>query len=189
VNGGRLYLLYSTGKITVDLTQYVNRILKITKKTEVTKSTLSTLPALYRDCWSSDVNPEDPPEEGPFIDPEYTDCEIVPADPILTPEYDLYPDIQELFVDFSGLTEYERDFENVKVILNSSETSWLLSTNESLNDWVALVNGHQGNNETSDIEGFVASGNDVLRAIEYVHNYDPPVNLYCTYNTSECDLE
>lgn len=38
-----------TGKITVDLVQYVNRILKITKNTEATSSTFDTLPALIRD--------------------------------------------------------------------------------------------------------------------------------------------
>lgn len=179
-----------TGRITVDLTQYLNRILKITKKTQVTAATLNTLPALYRDCWDETAEggaPDDPPEDGPFIDPEYADCMTEPADPLLTPEYDLYPDIQERFVDYSGLTEYERDFENVSVILNSTETSWLLADDQSLNGWVGLVNGSLVT--VSDIDGFVAAGNDVLRSIEYVHNYDPPVNLYCSYNTSECDAE
>jgi hypothetical protein len=177
-----------TGKITIDLTQYMNRILKITKKTQVTAATLNTLPALYRDCWSSGVDPTDPTEEGPFDDPAYNaECTIEPADPLLTPEYELYPEIQERFVDFSGLTEYERDFENVSVILNASEMSWLLASDQSLNDWVELVNG--SGHAISDIDGFVAAGNDVLRAIEYVHNYDPPANLYCSYNTSECNAE
>jgi hypothetical protein len=178
-----------TGKVTVDLVQYMNRILKITKKTQATKATLNTLPALYRDCWSSGVDPVEPAEEDPFIDdPDYdTQCIVVPADPVLTPEYALYPDIQERFVDFSALNEYERDFENVSVILNSSETSWLLADDQSLNGWVGLVNG--GGYADADIDGFVAAGNDVLRAIEYVHNYDPPANLYCDYQTTECDAE
>lgn len=177
-----------TGKITVDLTQCMNRILKITKKTQATAATLHTLPALYRDCWSAEFDPADPPEEGPLTDPEYdTERTIVPAYPTLTPEYELYPDIQERFVDFSGRTEYERDFEKVSVILNSSESTWLLAVDQSLNGWVGLVNG--SGFAVSDIGGFAATGNDVLRAIEYVHNYDPPVNLYCSYYTSECDAE
>jgi hypothetical protein len=178
-----------TGKITTDLVQYMNRILKITKKTPATEATLNTLPALYRDCWPSDVDPVDPPEEGPFVDPLYDSaCTIVPADPILTPEYALFPDIQERFMDYSALEKYKRDFfENVSVILNSSETSWLLTDKVSLNGWVGLVNG--GGYAEADINGFVAAGNDVLRAIEYVHNYDPPVNLYCVYQTAECNAE
>ncbi len=46
-----------TGKITVDLVQYMNRILKITKKTEASEATLDWLPAKVRDCWSSDGDP------------------------------------------------------------------------------------------------------------------------------------
>lgn len=38
-----------TGKITVDLVQYVNRILKITLDTATTRSNIDTLPALIRD--------------------------------------------------------------------------------------------------------------------------------------------
>ena len=49
---------------------------------------------------------------------------------------------------------------------------------------MGLVNG--GSYADSDIDGFVAAGNDVLRSIEYVHNYDPPVDLYCSYQTTEC---
>jgi hypothetical protein len=185
---GATYLAAAANKggiITVDLVQYMNRFLKITRKTQATAATMERLTALYRDCWPAGDDPPDPPEDGPFNDPEYlTECDVVPADPLLTPDYDLYPDIQEQFMDFSGLTEYERDFANVNVILNDSETSWLLAIEQPLNDWVELVNG--SNPGKAGIDGFVAAGNDVLRAIEYVHNYDPPVNLHCSYSTPEC---
>jgi hypothetical protein len=184
-----------TGFITIDLIQYLNRILKITKDTQVTVATTRTLPALYRDCWSlddfdPDNHPDDPPEGGPFDDPEYDDeCALVEADPVLTPNYPLYPDIQELFVDFSGLTKYKRVFEKVDVILNYSNTTWTLMEKEPLIDWVDFVNGKK--HPKSDIDGFVAASNDVVRAIEYVHNYDPPVNLYCAYDpdSEECGTQ
>jgi len=175
-----------TGKATDDLIQYMNRILKITQKTQTTEATLHTLPALYRDCWSSATPPFPEDAEDLTDDPIYDDeCQIVPADSILTPNYDLFPDVQEKFVDFLRFDEYERDFENVSVILNSTETSWLLSESVSLMSWVELLHGEDY--EQANIAGFRTAANDVLRSIEYVHNYDPPVNLYCSYGTSECN--
>ena len=49
-----------TGKITVDLVQYMNRILKITKKTgDLGGDAATSLPALVLDCWAG--RPADPP--------------------------------------------------------------------------------------------------------------------------------
>ncbi len=76
-----------TGKVTWDLVQYWNRILKVTKTNEYTGPLpLNTLPALYRDCWEG-PDPEDPPEEGGVPDPDYLPAEecftvsVVPYDP------------------------------------------------------------------------------------------------------------
>ena len=54
-----------TGIITADLVQYLNRILKIARDTEVTVSTPDTLPALVRDCWDSAADPPTPSEDDP----------------------------------------------------------------------------------------------------------------------------
>jgi len=175
-----------TGDVTVHLVQFMNRILKITQKTAVTEATLDTLPALYRDCWVG-ADPEDPPEVGERVDPPYldtADCEIVAADSLLTPEYDLFPDVQELFVDFSGLDKYKRNKAGADVILDKTPGIWTLSRDEPLLDWVEIVNGSDFAGE--NVDGFVDATRDVLRSIEFIHNYDPPVDLYCTYVPSYC---
>ncbi|MCA9549538.1 MAG: hypothetical protein KC933_05840 [Myxococcales bacterium] len=56
------------GIITIDLVQYMNRILAITKDTPASLATLRTLPALIRDCGD---DPDDP------LPPDQ--CTIVPA--------------------------------------------------------------------------------------------------------------
>jgi hypothetical protein len=68
-----------------------------------------------------------------------------------------------------------------------SESSWQLATDEPLLDWVELVNGYEF--EESYIEGAVDAINDVIRSIEYVHNYDPPEDLYCVYQLEGCYAE
>ena len=96
-----------TGKITVDLVQYMNRILKITKKTEASEATLDWLPAKVRDCWTSDVAPvlaTDTLGEVLPIDPVYDlTCSENDANSALD-NYLLFPDVQERFVDFSVAT-------------------------------------------------------------------------------------
>ena len=188
-----------TGRITMDLVQYTGRVLKWTKNTEHTAKTLDTLPALYYDCWAGAEDPVDPPEVGEVGDPDYlTDCgDPIPADKDLTPNYLLFPDVQELFVDFSGLDEYEREDEKVDVILDKEGTSlWTTYENEPLLDWLLFVNGNLNPTdpdaeeplleETQNIRGFVNAGKDFLRGIEYFHNYSIPDDLYCTYDPDSC---
>jgi len=179
-----------TGKVTWDLVQYWNRILKVTKTNEYTGPLpLNTLPALYRDCWEG-PDPEDPPEEGGVPDPDYltgeacTVEEVVPYDP--PPNYDLFIDLKEKFVDFEGLDDYEREGEEIEAIKSSSEDTWMLAEDVSLSNWVVLVNGAEF--ETENIAGFVNAASDFLRMIEFIHNYDPPVDLYCTYDTEDCGV-
>ena len=175
-----------TGKVTNDLIQYFNRFVKITKTTDLSKATLRTLPALYRDCWEG-ADPADPPEEGEVVEPPYLpveECEIVDADSLLTPNYSLFPDMQELFVDFKGLESYRRSNEKAAVIIDNTPNTWTLNKSEPLLDWVKIVNGTSY--EVDKINGFRDATNDYLRQIEFIHNYDPPEDLYCTYVPSLC---
>lgn len=213
------------GMITIDLIQYWNRITKIAKKTEHTVSPKKTLPALYRDCWSG----PDPVliGEGPWDELEYDElCEVKPAiippkidpndpaDPNYdycdsgTPNHCMFPDIQERFVDFRGLNDYEREADSMALIINTSATHWetglpdpaptveasTSSTWEvtpdqgiSLVTWMEAVNGE--NPSTEDIDGFRWATSDFLRAIEFIHNYEVPEILECSYGTTLCALE
>jgi len=186
-----------TGYVTVDLISYFGRIMKFTKKTEHTEATPDTLPALYRDCWASGDDPF-PPDEEPTGDIVYDSCIIEEADiPMIleddqwvfdcangTPNHCAFPDLQERFVDFSGLNDYERENEQVDVIPDKTPGVWTLSTNQSLQSWIEIPNGTGYAQE--NIDGFVAATNDVIRMIEYVHNYDIPEDLYCKYDSSFC---
>lgn len=171
------------GFATEDLLQYVNRILKIAKDTNTTKSTMHTLPALYRDCWASDVPPFNPPEtdDAPWSDPTYDEVCLIKEAAADTPGSEHFPDMQERFVDYSRFDEYERDgFDDVDVVSKVQyQDAWTLATDQPLLEWVELVNGYEF--ETGNIEGAVDAINDVIRSIEYVHNYDPPEDLYCVY--------
>ncbi|MEJ2402055.1 MAG: hypothetical protein P8Y52_11775, partial [Xanthomonadales bacterium] len=180
------------GFATQDLLQYMNRILKITKNTQITKSTVHTLPALYRDCWAADVPPLDPLEtDEEWFDPEYLpveDCLIEDAD-AAPPGSELFPDLQERFVDYGRFEEYKRDdFDDVTIVTKDHVLgAWTLAEDESLLGWVELVNGIDFNE--SYIEGAVDAINDVIRSIEFVHNYDPPEDLYCVYQLEGCYAE
>lgn len=173
-----------TGKVTVDLVQYLNRILKITLMTQHTAATLNTLPALYQDCWPNGEDPADPVEGEEPVDPSYGDCEVVAADPYETPNYELFVDVQERFMDFSGLEKYKRANEKADVIMATSPNVWELSAGEKLADWVIFVNGLSHGED--NINGFVDAASDALRAIEFIHNYAIPEDLYCAYDPTTC---
>jgi hypothetical protein len=181
-----------TGWATRDLLQYVNRILKITKKTDHTEATLDTLPALVRDCWNYSDYP-DPvldaefplpvPGEGEpplYLDP-YTDgCVVTPATETLV-NRDLFPDVKELFVDFSGFVNYSRANNSTDVLYEKKEGGkWEVSSDEPLMNWVEFVNGEDY--IRFNIDAFVHALNDGIRTIEYVHNYSIPEDLYGKYD-------
>lgn len=167
-----------TGRITPDLVQYLNRILKIALDTETTVSNPTTLPALVRDCWIGPDPPLPPdvdpgPVDLPYLPPE--DCLVLPADPAM-PNYDLYPEIQERFVDH-GATAYERDAwlgRGVRVILPDGD-DWLLEEACDMRPWIFDQNGTDKG--WLDLDLFVLASNDALRAIEFVHNYSVPDDL------------
>jgi hypothetical protein len=196
---GSVYLAAAankTGFVTVDLVQYVNRFLKITKDTETTLATLNTLPARYRDCWDEKKLGEFPgsPEEDAveLVDAPYDpigDCKIEEAGPG-TPNYDvdLFPDIVERFVDY-GQAKHSRPKAGdkvVNVILDHNTEGVFEPYEADLLGWQRLTNGDDANIAKHDIGGFVAGASDVLRAIEYVHNYAIPEDLYCIYDPAEC---
>jgi hypothetical protein len=211
-----------TGMITVDLIQYFNRITRIARKTEHTVAPNNTLPALYRDCWSSGDPVLD--GEGPWEPLDYDEqCVIVEADipPKVVPndpEYDycdlgtvnhcLFPNLQERFVDFSGLDDYEREADSMVLIINTSATDWEFSDpdpestmkastsdtwevapDEGINlvTWMEAVNGE--NYATAGIDGFRWAASDFLRTIEFIHNNEVPEVLECSYGTTLCALD
>ena len=61
---------------------------------------------------------------------------------------------------------------------------WLTVEEEPLLIWIEEVN--QGYLPDTNIHNFVDAASDTLRAIEYLHNYVVPENLYCTYELPDC---
>lgn len=167
-----------TGRVTVDLVQYLNRILKITLETETTAANPLTRTALARDCWIG-ADPPDPPDGDPDpVDPPYLppdECLLLAADPKM-PNYDLFPEIQERFVDFVA-TGYERDewFDGTVRVILPDGADWLLDESYDLKPWIFDQNGTDEG--WLDLDLFVLAASDSLRAIEFVHNYEVPANL------------
>jgi len=187
-----------TGKVTWDLVQYWNRILKVTKKNPYTgPSPLNTLPAQVRVCeigagWVGVADDEDQVEP-PY---DYDDCTISDVtfvdgkcDTNDFANCELFLDVQERFVDFFGLggeddEGYERDGEDIDALEKSTsdEQIWL-ADDVSLFEWVEYVNGIGF--EERNIAGFVDAASDWLRMIEFIHNYEIPEDLYSTYPPSQ----
>jgi hypothetical protein len=166
-----------TGKITVDLVQYVNRILKITLTTEATVSTLYTLPTKVRACAVEDGWVGDPEAEDQDEPPYTVDCTVDDADPGID-NYDLFPEVQELFVDFARAS-YDREQHrnhDLHVIAPASPLLWEETDSVPLLEWLRFVNG--GDLEgIENVDAFVAAASDSLRSIEFVHNYEVPEDL------------
>jgi len=192
-----------TGWATRDLVQYMNRILKITQKTTHTEATLDTLPALIRDCYDG-VDPPFP-DDHEYV---YPDDELVyvcdegdePYAPVIpmievdgklvfdcldgTPNHCLFPDVQEQFVDFSELDDYLRTQELAEVLYQKkADKKFETLSDDPLIDWVENVNGEDY--DYQDIDGFVNALNDMIRTIEYVHNYRVPENLFIKYGLED----
>jgi hypothetical protein len=169
-----------TGKVTADLVQYLNRILKITLKTTTTVSTTKTLGALVRDCPSDPANPSS--EAEPQVEPTYDmeHCTIADAD-VTVDLLKVFPDLHERFVDFVG-ADYTRgdtmDEEIVTIIRPEGEASWV-QDEASLMEWLAFRNGWPPSDDAiENLDGFVAAGNDAVRTIEFIHNYEIPEDLW-----------
>lgn len=187
------------GIITRDLTQYMNRILKITLDTTTTAATLDTLPARVLDCedpgvtYAAPVETDPNPEDPPYLALEA--CDVYDAFdengvpfPLLEDTYIHFPDVQERFVDFSALSEElyyrgdwrDEDFPELILPLQTEDTTdWYLGTDVSVLGWLDFANGPEVAYE--NIDGFVAAASDALRTIEFIHNYAVPVFLPVGY--------
>jgi hypothetical protein len=151
-----------TGKITVDLVQYMNRILKITLDTETTLANVDQLPALIRDCG------DDPEAQLP-----YEECVIVPATEGMAAPAD------EMFVDFK-LAAYNRfsTFDKtLNVIMPLGDGTWVEQSDIELLDWLEFANGPAVNRNSWNIGSFVDATSDALRTVEFLHNYEIPADL------------
>ena len=139
------------GKITPDLVQYLNRILKVPIATPESAAPVNTLPALIRD------------EQGA----------IAPAPGGLP-----FP-ANERFVDFSPVNYLRTDYFNQSLLVlqtNDSGNTWQPTTVQLL-QWLAYINGPVGAT-TSNMPGFQAWATDALRVVEFMHEYALPVNLW-----------
>lgn len=155
------------GKMTADLIQYMNRILKITQETETTAANPDTLPALIRDCGDDWENPL-PPDQ----------CAILEATPGMPAPAD------ERFVNF-GKTRYIRENwrdKSLKVLAPLGSGFWLETRDVQLLDWLAFINGEVDDSAVRNIPGFISAAADGLRAIQFVHNYEIPEDLGWDFN-------
>jgi hypothetical protein len=188
-----------TGKVTVDLVQYMNRILKITKDTGATLATADTRPALVRDCWSDGrADPPQPGESETPVDPIYDSCSVTAADWVTTPNYGLFPDVQELFVDFSAVN-YDRTaslntFVNIVGPLPDdgnpgTPLPWVEVNGVPILGWLEFRNGAPPAGGVPGIAGFVAASSDALRSVEFVHNYEIPEDLGWEFVPSGIDVK
>ena len=173
------------GKITVDLVQYMNRILKITKTTETTLAPPQTLPALVRDCWASSADPvlaTGVDGEVLPIDPTYDPtCSVGGADETL-PNFSAFVGVQERFVDYSGLTGYDRTATwgtrtaaLIRPVIPALPLAFYVDGKVSVIGWLNFINPKLGTGR--NVDGFVKASSDSLRAIQFVHNYAIPDNL------------
>ena len=152
-----------TGVITRDLVQYLNRILKITKDTAMSTAAVETLPALIRDCGGGDGVEYLPVGQ----------CTIYEA------TADLPWPASERFVDFRRAV-YNRPVwrqQLLEVLQPIGGGSWIEVPDIALQDWLGDVNGRQ-RGALRNIDGFVLAASDGLRAIEFVHNYAIPDDLW-----------
>jgi hypothetical protein len=159
-----------TGRITADLVQYINRILKIALDTEATMATRNTLPTLIRVCETLE-----PPVPG--VEPIYLDeCAIEEG------SAELPVPANERFVDFDNVsyTRSARRKELLFVLQQDEEGGWVEQDDVSLLLWLEFANGPAGR-KLGGIDGFVAAASDALRGIEFFHNYAVPVDLWAAY--------
>ena len=139
------------GRMTADLVQYLNRILRITLDTAGSLATLNTVPALIRD------------ENG----------SIAPAASGLPAPAD------ERFVDFTPAL-YFRDTQfnrPVVALVTAGVGMWREDSGVSLLPFLRYINGAMTAPATN-MTAFVRNGSDAQRACEFVHNYAVPLDIW-----------
>lgn len=138
-----------TAKITLDLVQYMNRILHITVATDLSAAAVDTLPALIRD------------ENGT----------------VAAAAAGLPAPADERFVNFATVTYARADTfsRTVTVLVDQGGGVWRTTAGVSLLDFLRFVNGASAGGSMAS--GFVKSAHDAVRAIEFVHEYAVPADL------------
>lgn len=138
------------GSVTVDLVQYLNRILKITRATPASAAALNTLPALIRECRT---------------------CPPVPAVPGLPAPAD------ERFVDYGALYYARGEWfaATVSVIKPRKAMTWVLDPAVPLLPYLEFRN--PGGATGENVAGFVRAASDGVRSVEFLHNYEVPEDL------------
>lgn len=140
------------GLIDGDVLAYFHRILRVPVETEYTPAPLVVLPALIR------------LEDG---------TTIIEAPPGLPAPAD------EVFVDFSRFT-YRRSAwrdETFPSLIPLEPGFWGEEPELPLLAWLEFINGPEPSGEQTLAPGFIASANDGLRCVEFIHNYEIPVDL------------
>jgi hypothetical protein len=153
-----------TGIITVDLVQYMNRILKITVDTELSTANVNTLPALIRNCGGGDGLPYLP----------------IPLCKTSSAATGLPGLAGERFVNFRD-TSYARAAWHdylLEVLTPLGSGMWQVASDVRLMDWLSDRNGPPPADAVKGITGFVVAASDGLRAVEFVHNYEVPADLW-----------
>jgi len=137
-------------KTTNDVLQYLNRILKITQTTALTTAAVDTLPALIRD------------ENGT----------ITPGGPGMPAPAD------ELFVNYAAAAydRYARFNMTAPLLVATAVGLWTETPAVSILPFLDAVYGP--GSPATGINAFVMNAADAQRAIEFVHEYEIPVNLY-----------
>jgi hypothetical protein len=152
-----------TGKITMDLVQYLNRILRIPVATPESAAPVDTLPALIRD------------EDGVIT--EATADLPFPAN--------------ERFTNFAAAGYLRTDWfsRSILVLQTANGGATWTPTLVNLLDYLNYVNGP--NTASTVIAAFVTAASDALRIVEFVHEYAIPVDLWslnATTTTSVASL-
>jgi hypothetical protein len=138
------------GRTTLDRIQYLNRILRITKATSEALATIDTLSALIRD------------ESGL----------ITPALPSMPPPAD------ELFVNYvaAAYNRSGRFSMTAPLLVSAGAGVWTEQPTVSILRFLEAVFGPAA--PANGVAAFVMNVADAQRAIEFVHEYAIPVNLY-----------
>lgn len=173
-----------TGRSTIDLVQYMNRILKVTVPTpDFGQVPPSRLYPKYFDC-GDDLNAPPRPR---------AECVLRTADATFPAP------ANEPFVDFLNVA-YDRqaffdtqvlalrpaatlEVTNIQIrllavaalIREPAADIWVVDNAVQMLEW--LANRNPGYTGGTNIDGFVKATNDAIRSVEFVHNYAVPENL------------
>jgi hypothetical protein len=173
-----------TGRATVDLVQYMNRILKVTVPTpDFVPVPPSRLYPKYFDCGNDLLAPPLPREQ----------CTLETAGPTFPAP------ANEPFVDFGNVAYDRLAFFNTEVmalrpaatlelsnlrlkllavaalIREPAADLWVVDQSVQMLEW--LANRNPGYTSGTNMDGFVKATNDAVRSIEFVHNYRVPEDL------------